>query len=225
MTAIIDIVDDDEAIRDSLAFLLASRGLGTRVWHSGEAFLAAQPLAHGACIILDVRMGGLSGPEMFQRLRATGSRVPVIFLTGHADVAVAVQTLKAGAFDFLEKPFNDNQIVDLALNAIAAHRAAEVEAALRRDISARRATLSAREQEVMALMLSGAPNKQIADALNIAMRTVEAHRGKVLSKMGARNGIELAALLAAEMREPTTGPAPAPAAPAPGAPARDRGPG
>lgn len=203
MGGMIHIVDDDEAIRDALAFLFASRGLAARVWPSGEAFLDAQPMADCGCIILDVRMGGLSGPEMFERLRATGSHVPVIFLTGHADVPVAVRTLKAGAFDFLEKPFNDNQIVDLALRAVAAHEAAETEAALRRDIRDRRATLSAREEEVMGLMLSGALNKQIADTLSIAMRTVEVHRGRVLSKMGARNGIELAAMLAgAEPRDP-----------------------
>lgn len=198
----IEIVDDDDAIRDALAFLFASRGLASRGWPSGEAFLAAQPLADAACLILDVRMGGIGGPELFERLRAAGSLVPVIFLTGHADVPVAVQTLKSGAFDFIEKPFNDNQIVDVALRAIEAHQQARAGANARRDLAARRATLSARETEVMDLMLSGALNKQIADQLNIAMRTVEVHRGRVLSKMGARNGIELAAILAAEGRDP-----------------------
>jgi two-component system response regulator DctR len=194
----IHIVDDDEAIRDALGFLFLSRGLASTPWPSAEAFLAAQPLEDCCCMILDVRLGGIGGPEMFARLRAVGSNVPVIFLTGHADVPIAVQALKSGAFDFLEKPFNDNQIVDCALAAIEAHVSAEAEAAVRRDLAARRATLSAREEEVMALMLSGAPNKQIADALQIAMRTVEVHRGRVLSKMGARNGIELAAILAAD---------------------------
>ncbi|MCX8996520.1 response regulator [Rhizobiaceae bacterium BDR2-2] len=201
MNGMIDIVDDEDAIRDSLAFLLASRGLQARVWASGEAFLGAQPLDDMACIIMDVRMGGLSGPEVYERLRAMGSVVPVIFLTGHADVPVAVRTLKAGAFDFVEKPFNDNQIVDLALNAIAAGNAAQAEAETQRDLAARRATLSAREQEVMALMLTGAMNKQIADALGIAMRTVEVHRGRVLSKMGVRNALELAALIGPEIRD------------------------
>lgn len=191
----IHIVDDEETIRDALAFLLASRGLEARGWASGEDFLAAQPLEDCACVILDVRMGGLSGPEVFERLRAMGNLVPVIFLTGHADVPVAVQTLKAGAFDFVEKPFNDNQIVDLALRAIEAHAQAEATAAVRRDLAARRATLSTREDEVMRAMLSGALNKQIADQLGIAMRTVEVHRGRVLAKMGVRNAIELAAIL------------------------------
>ncbi|GHC09487.1 LuxR family two component transcriptional regulator [Gemmobacter caeni] len=201
MSGMIHIVDDEEAIRDALAFLLASRGVAARGWASGEEFLAAQPLEDCACVILDVRMGELSGPEVFERLRAMGNPVPVIFLTGHADVPVAVRTLKAGAFDFVEKPFNDNQIVDLALRAIAAHQAAEAEAAARRDLAARRATLSGREDEVLRAMLTGALNKQIADQLGIAMRTVEVHRGRVLAKMGVRNAIELAALLGADGRE------------------------
>lgn len=201
MAGLIHIIDDDEAIRDALVFLFASRGLQAQGWPSGEAFLDAEPLPDGACIILDVRLNGLGGPEVFDRLRAAGSLMPVIFLTGHADVPVAVRALKAGAFDFLEKPFNDNQIVDLALAAINAHHAAEAEIATRRDLAARRAALSAREAEVMALMLSGAMNKHIAEALHIATRTVEVHRGRVLAKMGVRNGIELAALIRPDPRE------------------------
>ena len=194
----IHIVDDEEAIRDALSFLFTSRGVDARGWPSGEAFLAAQPLADCACIILDVRMGELNGPETFQRLRALGNTAPVIFLTGHADVPVAVQALKAGAYDFLEKPFNDNQIVDLALSAIQTHIAARAEAASRRSLAVRRATLSAREEEVMALMLTGAMNKQIAAALSISMRTVEVHRGRVLAKMNVRNAVELTAMLTAD---------------------------
>lgn len=198
MGGVIHIVDDDEAIRDSLSFLFNSRGYSVRDWPSGEAFLADQPLDDCACIILDVRMGELSGPEVYERLRASGNSVPVIFLTGHADVPIAVQSLKAGAFDFLEKPFNDNQIVDLTERAMQSHEAAQAEQASRQALADRRAALTPREEEVMALMMSGALNKQIADELNISTRTVEAHRGKVLHKMGARNGIELAMMLAAE---------------------------
>lgn len=190
-SGMIDIVDDEEAIRDALAFLMASRGQAARCWASGEAFLEAQPLEDCACVILDVRMGGLSGPEVLERLRALGHAAPVIFLTGHADVQVAVRALKGGAFDFVEKPFNDNQIVDLALKAIAAHSVYEQSAAIRRDRHMRLETLSQREKEVMRLMLTGALNKQIADTLGIAMRTVEVHRGRVLAKMGVRNAIEL----------------------------------
>ncbi|WP_128255419.1 response regulator transcription factor [Falsirhodobacter deserti] len=196
----IHIIDDEEPIRDALSFLFASRGIEAQGWPSGEAFLQAQPVTPCSCIILDVRMPGLAGPEVFQRLKAAGQQAPVIFLTGHADVPVAVGALKAGAFDFLEKPFNDNQIVDLALRAIALHESACAAARHHKDLAARRASLSPREEEVMQLMLSGVPNKQIADILHIATRTVEVHRGRVLAKMGARNGIELAVMLPQDAR-------------------------
>ncbi len=194
MSALIDIVDDEEAIRDALAFLLASRDIDTRLWASGEDFLAAQPLGDMTCVIMDVRMGGLSGPEVYERLHGMGIEVPVIFLTGHADVPVAVRTLKAGAFDFVEKPFNDNHIIELALRAIAAGEAARTTAMNRRLYEERLASLTQREVEVMDLLLTGAMNKNIADQLGIAIRTVEAHREKVLTKMGVRNALELAAL-------------------------------
>ncbi|MBN2629976.1 MAG: response regulator transcription factor [Rhodobacteraceae bacterium] len=196
MTGTIHIVDDEETIRDALTFLFASRGVQAQGWPSGEAFLAALPREGCDCLILDVRMAGLSGPEVFDRLRAADFRAPVIFLTGHADVPVAVQSLKAGAFDFVEKPFNDNLIVERALEAIARHRAAAAEADTRRDIASRLATLSAREDEVMHLMLQGQLNKQIAETLGIAIRTVEVHRSRILSKTGVRNAMELARLVA-----------------------------
>ncbi|MFN3576677.1 MAG: response regulator transcription factor [Tabrizicola sp.] len=196
----VHVVDDEEALRDSLAFLFASRGIATRVWPSGEAFLAAWPQADCGCIILDVRMEGLSGPQVLDALlRAEGRAAdlpPVIFLTGHADVPLAVQSLKSGAYDFLEKPFNDNQIVDLALRAMDLHRNRALEADTRQAIAARFATLSPREVEVMNLILDGQLNKQIADRLGIAMRTVEVHRSRVLQKTGARNSVELAQMKA-----------------------------
>ena len=194
----VHIVDDEEALRDSLAFLFASRGVATREWPSGEAFLAAWPQPDCGCIILDVRMQGLSGPQTLDALTlAEGSPAalpPVIFLTGHGDVPLAVQSLKGGAFDFLEKPFNDDHIVDLALNAMALHRSRQAETLGRADLAARLASLSAREAEVMALILEGQLNKQIADRLGIAQRTVEVHRARVLQKMGARNSVDLARL-------------------------------
>ncbi len=196
----VHIVDDEEALRDALAFLFASRGIATRVWPSGEAFLAAWPLADCGCIVLDVRMEGLSGPQVLDALLRAEGRAqdlsPVIFLTGHADVPLAVQSLKSGAFDFLEKPFNDNQIVDLALRAMALRAARASEADSRQSLSARFATLSPREVEVMGLILEGKLNKQIAEQLNIAMRTVEVHRARLLQKTGARNSIELAQMKA-----------------------------
>ncbi|MBP2234894.1 two-component system response regulator DctR [Sinorhizobium kostiense] len=196
MTSTIHIIDDEESIRDALAFLFASRGLPAQGWPSGEAFLEALPGQDCGCVVLDVRMEGLSGPEVFDRLRAMGWKAPVIFLTGHADVPVAVQTLKAGAFDFVEKPFNDNQLVDLVVKAIAMHENQRVLIGHRQDLQRRIQTLSNREAEVMRLMLQGNLNKQIAHALGIAMRTVEVHRSRVLEKMGVRNTTELVVLLA-----------------------------
>ncbi|MEH7827795.1 response regulator transcription factor [Gemmobacter denitrificans] len=197
---VVHIVDDEEALRDSLQFLFASRGVDTRAWPSGEAFMAAWPLPDCGCIILDVRMEGMSGPQVMDALALAegGSQAlpPVIFLTGHADVPLAVQSLKGGAFDFLEKPFNDDQIVDLALNAMALRRDRLAETLGRADLAARLASLSARETEVMHLILDGQMNKQIADRLGIAQRTVEVHRARVLQKLGARNSVDLAQMLA-----------------------------
>jgi two-component system response regulator DctR len=196
----VHIVDDEEALRDSLAFLFASRGIATKTWHSGEEFLGNWPQADCGCIILDVRMEGMSGPQVLDVLLQTeGSSAalpPVIFLTGHADVPLAVQSLKSGAFDFLEKPFNNNQNIDLALKAMAVHHGRALENDTRQSIAARFASLSAREAEVMNLILDGQLNKQIADKMGIAMRTVEVHRSRVLQKTGARNSVELAQMRA-----------------------------
>lgn len=196
MTGTIHIIDDEESIRDALAFLFASRGLSAQGWASGEAFLEALPGEDCGCVVLDVRMEGLSGPEVFDRLRARGWTAPVIFLTGHADVPVAVQTLKAGAFDFVEKPFNDNLLVDLVLKAVATHENRRALVDHQQDLQRRVQTLSNREAEVMHLMLEAKLNKQIAHELGISIRTVEVHRSRVLEKMGARNTTELAGMLA-----------------------------
>lgn len=195
MSQFVHIIDDEESIRDSLSFLFSSAGIQSVTWAGGEAFLEGLPHPDCACIILDVRMHGLSGPEVFERLRESGCNARVIFLTGHADVPVAVSTLKAGAFDFLEKPFNDNQIVELVRNAFQYHAADEAINSSHREIEERLSTLSAREKDVMCEMLDGKLNKQIADSLGIAMRTVEVHRSRVLSKLKARNVAELAKLL------------------------------
>jgi two-component system response regulator DctR len=192
----VHIVDDEEALRDSLGFLFASRAIPTRTWASAEAFLEAWPQPDCGCIILDVRMEGMSGPQLVDALvQAEGGLAvlpPVIFLTGHADVPLAVQSLKGGAFDFLEKPFNDNQIVDLAVRAMALHEGRAQQNSNRAGLAQRFATLSDRETEVMKLILEGQLNKQIADRLGIAIRTVEVHRARVLQKTGARNSVELA---------------------------------
>lgn len=141
-------------------------------------------------------MSGMSGPELFERLRAQNCQLPVIFLTGHGDVPMAVNALKNGAFDFVEKPFNDNALVDRVLDALNQFERATHERATRERIDARLATLSEREQEIMQALLEGRMNKVIADDLGIAMRTVEVHRARIFEKMGVRSAVELANLIA-----------------------------
>jgi two-component system response regulator DctR len=189
--AIMHIVDDDPAVRDALQWLLQSRGVPSRTWESAEAFLPFAPGDPGGCLLLDVRMPGMSGIELFDRLRAMNCRLPVIFLTGHGDVPMAVQALKDGAFDFVEKPYDDNALVDKVLAAIA--RDAEVRA--REEsimlLKSRLEQLTQREHEVMQRILAGKLNKVIADELGIAMRTVEVHRSHIFEKMEVRSAVEL----------------------------------
>jgi two-component system response regulator DctR len=193
---IVHVVDDDDAIRDALAWLLRSRGLTARTWPSAEAFLAEWSDGTSGCLVLDVRMDGMSGVELFDRLLALGARLPVLFLTGHGDVPLAVAALKKGAFDFVEKPFNDNDLVDRILAALShdalQRRRRESEAT----VAARLAALTARERQVMERVLAGDYNKTIADALGIAIRTVEVHRARIFEKMGVRSAVELSQLLA-----------------------------
>ena len=199
MTAgIVHIVDDDEAIRGSLAWLLSSRRLEVRDYESAERFLDAyhaDARGHPECMLLDMRMRGMSGLELQDALIARRIELPVIFLTGHADVPLAVMALKKGAVDFLEKPFNDNELVDriIACLETEAHRVAT--RSTRASVEDRLAQLSAREREVMGLILEGKLNKVIADQLGVSMRTVEVHRARVLAKMGVKTAVELAQLI------------------------------
>jgi two-component system response regulator DctR len=192
------IVDDEEVIRDSLTWLAKSRGIAATAYESGEAFLATleddfEFDPHGECVLLDVRMPDISGVALFDALAARGltHRLPVIFLTGHGDVPMAVDTLKRGAFDFFEKPFNDNKLMDRVHEALAASLQASDAAA----IQARLAGLSSREREVLDLILDGKMNKVIADQLGISMRTVEVHRAHIFDKMSVKTAVELARLL------------------------------
>ncbi|MDY0961377.1 MULTISPECIES: response regulator transcription factor [Massilia] len=189
------IVDDEEVIRDSLAWLAQSRGLPARGYAGGQEFLdALQDLdVSGDCLLLDVRMPGMNGIAVFDDLFKRGllPRLPVIFLTGHGDVPMAVDSLKRGAFDFFEKPFNDNQLMDRVEEALAASRKAAASAG----VQARLATLSAREREVLDLILAGMMNKVVADKLGISMRTVEVHRAHIFDKMQVKTAVELAGLL------------------------------
>ena len=191
------IVDDDEAIRDALEWLFKTRGVSCRTWPSGERFLDVWQPDWRGCIVLDIRMQGMSGLECFDTLLARGCQLPVIFITGHGDVPMAVSALKKGAFHFIEKPFNDHDLVDLVEKALADDRDRQRVAASRETIEARLATLTQREREVMELILEGKYNKVIADDLSISMRTVEAHRSRIFDKMDVRSAVELAQLLTA----------------------------
>ena len=192
------IVDDEDVIRDALSWLARSRNIASTCYDTAEKFLSAldYPLQYdpqGDCLLLDVRMAGASGTTLFDMLAARQviRRLPVIFLTGHGDVPMAVDTLKRGAFDFFEKPFNDNKLMDRVQEAMAQSREASVKAL----VHDRLATLSAREREVLDLILLGKMNKVIADELGISMRTVEVHRAHIFDKMQVKTAVELAGLL------------------------------
>ncbi|MFT4173270.1 MAG: response regulator [Rhodocyclaceae bacterium] len=189
------IVEDEVSVSDALAWLLRSRGIDSRAFASGEALLDAltPPAAPPACIVMDVRMPGMSGLEAFDRLQAlSAAHVPVIFLTGHGDVPMAVEAVKKGAFDFFEKPFNDNRLVDRVLQACEAASQRAARLARDADKQARLATLSPREHEVMQRILAGKLNKVVADELGISMRTVEVHRASIFAKLGVKSAVELA---------------------------------
>ena len=190
------IVDDDEAIRDALTWLFRSRNIHPRAWASAEAFLAQWTPELRGCLVLDIRMESMSGTELFDQLLARGSVLPVIFLTGHGDVPLAVQALKKGAFDFIEKPCNDTQLVDRVIEALRVDQERRSRDADQASTLERLASLSGRERMVMEAILAGKLNKVIAAELEIAMRTVEVHRARVFEKMGVRSAVELAQLLA-----------------------------
>jgi two-component system response regulator DctR len=190
------IVDDEEVVRDSLSWLAASRAIAARAYGSAQEFLHAidgQFDPQGDCVLLDVRMPDMNGVAVFDQLAGRGLtlRLPVIFLTGHGDVPMAVDTLKRGAFDFFEKPFNDNALMDRVQQGLAGSRQAGAMAL----VHARLATLSTREREVLDLILAGNMNKVVADKLGISMRTVEVHRAHVFDKMQVKTAVELAGVL------------------------------
>ncbi|CAM5778969.1 response regulator transcription factor [Ottowia pentelensis] len=198
--AIVHIIDDDPSVREAMAWLLRSRRLLSQTHASAGAFEQtlgeAEPATPG-CILLDVRMPAVSGLTLFDRLLARGVTAvwPVIFLTGHADVPTAVDTVKRGAFDFCEKPFSDNALVDRVEQALALSRERLAERARRQALQARLAELTEREAAVMTRIAEGRANKQIADELNISVRTVEVHRARVFEKMDVKSAVELANLI------------------------------
>ncbi|QEL65370.1 two-component system, LuxR family, response regulator [Oryzomicrobium terrae] len=195
MNGTVHIVDDDEAIRDALGWLLQSRGLAWQGYDSAEAFHQAVDQARAGCLVLDIRMGGMSGLELFNLLSEQGFPLPVIFLTGHGDVPMAVSALKKGAFDFFEKPFNDNDLVNRVIEALENDARRRDQETASDSIRHKLDALTPRERQIMDLILAGKYNKVIADELSISMRTVEVHRANLLDKMGVRTAVELARLL------------------------------
>ena len=199
--ATVYIVDDDAGVRDALAWLLRSRRLTSECFDSAEAFDARITTISGvrepSCVLLDVRMGGLSGLAMFEKLISYGllPTLPVIFLTGHADVPTAVDAVKRGAFDFYEKPFSDNALVDRIEQALALSAAKLAEHNQSTSLQARLEGLTERERDVLRLVVGGLPNKLVADQLDISVRTVEVHRSRVFDKMGVKSAVELANLM------------------------------
>ena len=199
--ALIFIVDDDASVREALAWLLRSRRLESEHFATAEAFeerLIDMPVTERPhCLLLDVRMPGTSGLVLFDRLAERGllDAMPVIFLTGHADVPTAVDLVKRGAFDFCEKPFSDNALVDRIEHALGASLRSLDRKQAQRRLTDRIAELTEREREVMRLVVEGLPNKLIADQLSISVRTVEVHRARLFEKMDVRSAVELANLL------------------------------
>ena len=186
------VVDDDEAVRDSMRWLLEANGFEVAAFASAEEFLARLPDPEPiACLLLDVRMPGMSGLELHEELVRRGSTLPLIFVTGHGDVPMAVSRMKMGAHDFLEKPFSDSQLHQLVSECLARAAAARHDREAGRDASERVERLTGRERQVLELIVAGRLNKQIADDLGISIKTVEAHRANIMDKLGARTMADL----------------------------------
>ncbi|MDY0013215.1 MAG: response regulator transcription factor [Rhodocyclaceae bacterium] len=192
------VVDDDEALRDSLLWMLDANGFRAEGFESAEAFLAAYTPAMTGCLVLDVRMPGMSGLELFDRLRTLHVTLPVIFITGHGDVPMAVATLKRGAHDFIEKPFGDKAMQALIEQCLAQERESRDRVRQEAAIARRLEQLTSRERDVLDLIIAGRLNKQIAGDLSISIKTVEVHRARVMEKMGASSLAELVQAVAAQ---------------------------
>jgi RNA polymerase sigma factor (sigma-70 family) len=195
--ATVFIVDDEEAVRDSLQWLLESSGLKVALFDSAEAFLQGYDPAQPGCLVVDVRMPGMSGLELQEKLTELHYSIPVIFITGHGDVPMAVQAVKHGAADFLEKPFNDKELLQIVQRCLEQDQQQRARQQQVDSTQSRLASLTPREREVMQLVVAGKLNKQIADQLNISIKTVEAHRAKVMEKAGAHSLAELVQIVLA----------------------------
>jgi two-component system response regulator FixJ len=185
------IVDDDEAIRNSLRLLLKSVGLAAVAIPTAGDFLTQYDPAQPGCLVLDVRMPGMSGLELQEQLNVRGAMIPVIFITGHGDIPMAVEAMQQGAFDFLQKPFRDQDLIDRIQKALAKDMENRAELSERSRVKERFESLTPREREVLALVTSGKPNKIMAADLGVSQRTVEIHRARVMEKMNASSLAQL----------------------------------
>jgi len=193
----VHVVDDDPGVRESLAFLLQAAGIAVCTYESPTAFLAIAPGLHAGCVLTDVRMPGMDGLALQRRIGALGSSLSVVVMTGHADVPIAVAALKAGARDFLEKPFQEDRLLSVVRDALQASQRAQEAQEASAGIAARHASLTPREREVLEHLVAGKPNKTIAYDLGTSPRTVEVQRARVMEKMGARSLAELVRMVLA----------------------------
>jgi len=194
VAAVVYIIDDDEGMRQSLNVLLNTVGYKTATFANPHDFLAQFNRAAAGCLVLDIRMPGMSGLELQQQLNRIGCILPVIFITGHADVPMAVQAMKEGAFEFIQKPFRDQDLLDRINHALQQDAESRTTLARRADVLRRLESLTPRERQVMAMVVEGVANKVIAIDLSLSERTVEIHRAKVMEKMGARSVAHLVKL-------------------------------
>ena len=185
------LIDDDAAVLHSLTMLLEARGLSVVCFQSAEAFLASRAQGEPTCLVTDVRMPGMSGLELQRELKRAGSTIPIIMITGHGDISMAVAAIKEGAIDFVEKPFDDERLVASIMSAMADGARAYTEEAVVGDLVALVSDLSPRQREVMGLVAKGLSNKQIAQTLGISHRTVENYRAWVMERMQVNNLAEL----------------------------------
>lgn len=202
--SIVFVIDDDDSVRRALSRLLRSAGLGIEAFGSAQAFLQREPPECPSCLVLDVRMPGLSGLDLQAELQRAGLEIPIVFITGHGDVPMCVHALKAGAADFLEKPFDDERLLDAVRAALTRDREAWTERVERQELRRRVDCLTPRERQVMELVISGLLNKQIGGRLGSSEKTVKVHRGRVMEKMQARSVPELL-LMAQKVGIPASG--------------------
>lgn len=190
------VVDDDAAARNMVSRLIASVGLSTEAYGSAEEFLAAYEASRPGCLVLDVRMSGMSGLELQDKLAANRMEIPIVFVTGHGDVSMAVECLQAGAVHFIEKPFREQVLLEAIRKALEQDAKRREEEAVRAQIRRRLAILTEREREVLKLVVAGRANKEMAAELGISIKAIEAHRARIMNKMHVHGAVELVQLLA-----------------------------